>query len=54
MDMNLLQSTLDIVFRGHLLYLAPFLFLMMVILFADRLIELITTSMQRSSSRRRY
>lgn len=52
MDNDLLQSIIDIVFRGNLLYLAPFLFLMMIILFTDRFIDLIYNAME--SRRRRY
>lgn len=53
MDGQLLQSIIDIVFRGNMLYLAPFLFLMMVILFADRIIELIIQAVKSSSNGRR-
>lgn len=52
MDIELLQGMIDIVFKGNLVYLSPFLFLLMVILFADRLIELIYQSFSNSSSRR--
>lgn len=44
MDYNLLQAIIDIVFKGNLLYLSPILFLLMVIVFADRLIDLISNS----------
>lgn len=47
MDIGLVQAILDVVFKGNMLYLAPFLFLMMVILFADRLIDLIFNSLDR-------
>lgn len=53
MDDNLLQSVIDIVFKGNLLYLSPVLFLLMVILFADRLIELIYKALGSTSSGRR-
>lgn len=52
MDVELLQGMIDIVFKGNLVYLSPFFFLLMVILFADRLIELIYHSFSNSSSRR--
>ncbi|MCK6259396.1 hypothetical protein LCY76_22755 [Fictibacillus sp. KIGAM418] len=41
MNTDLLQGMIDIVFKGNLFYLSPFIFVLMVILFADRLIELI-------------
>lgn len=52
MDYNLLQAIIDIVFKGNLLYLSPILFLLMVVVFADRLIDLITNSI--SSRRNNY
>jgi hypothetical protein len=53
MDMELMQSIIDIVFKGLLLYLAPFLFLLMVILFAEQLIGLINFSIGGNSTGRR-
>lgn len=54
MDAELLQNMIDIVFKGNLVFLSPFLFLLMVILFADRLIELIYESFSsKSGSNRR-
>lgn len=52
MDANLIQSMIDIVFKGNLLYLAPVLFLFMVVLFADRLIDLIGNAISPNSGRR--
>lgn len=52
MEMNLVQSMIDIVFKGNLLYLSPILFLLMAILFADRLIELIGNSISVKTGRR--
>lgn len=52
MEGELLQDIADIVFSGYMLYLAPFLLLMMGTLFADRLIELIFNSLEEKSSRR--
>jgi hypothetical protein len=52
MNNDLLQAMIDIVFKGNLLYLSPVLFLLMVILFSDRLIELIYNSLGRDSGRR--
>lgn len=54
MDVNLVQSMIDIVFKGNLLYLSPILFLLMVILFADRLIDLVMNSFGRTSKREYY
>ncbi|WP_198671293.1 hypothetical protein [Paraliobacillus sp. X-1268] len=53
MDADLLQATIDIVFKGNLLYLAPFIFLLMVILVADRFIDLIVGSI-KTNRRSRY
>lgn len=53
MDTNLVQSMIDIVFKGNLLYLSPILFLLMVILFADRLIELVTSMFDGEKTGRR-
>lgn len=53
MDTELLQIMIDIVFKGNLLFLSPFLFLLMVILFSDRLIELIYESFSSSKGGRR-
>lgn len=52
MDGELLQGIADVVFGGYMLYLAPFLLLMMSALFSDRLIELIMNSLQEKSQRR--
>ncbi|MDQ0412892.1 hypothetical protein J2S25_001074 [Mesobacillus stamsii] len=53
MDTALLQGMIDIVFKGNLVFLSPFLFLLMVILFSDRLIELIYESFSSRGSNRR-
>lgn len=53
MDDNLLQSVIDIVFKGNMLYLSPALFLLLVILFADRLIGLIYTAISSQTDGRR-
>jgi hypothetical protein len=52
MDANLLQGMIDIVFKGNMIYLSPILFLLMVVLFADRLIDLIKNAVGETSSRR--
>ena len=52
MNLDLLQGIADVVFGGYMLYLAPFLVLMMATLFADRLIDLVMSSVQAKSSRR--
>lgn len=52
MDGDLLQGIADIVFSGYMLYLAPFLLLMMGSLFADRLIDLLMSSLQTGRYRR--
>lgn len=52
MDADLLQGVIDIVFKGNMVFLSPILFLLMVILFSDRLIELIVKSVGGSAERR--
>ena len=52
MNTGLLQGMVDIVFKGNLLYLSPMLFLLMVILFADKLIALVVSSISLKSGRR--
>lgn len=54
MNTELLQGMIDIVFKGNLLYLSPFLFLLMVILFSDRIIGLIYDSISGGTGRGRY
>jgi positive regulator of sigma E activity len=41
MDTSLVQYILDIIFSKFMIYLSPMIFLFMVVLFADRLIDLI-------------
>lgn len=48
----LLQGMLEIVFKGNMIYLAPFLLLLMALLFGDRLIDVIFDSL--SARRGRY
>lgn len=52
MSQELLQAMIDIVFKVNLVYLSPVLFLLMVILFSDRLIDLIYNAMGRDTGRR--
>lgn len=52
MNPELLQGTIDIVFKGNMLYLAPMMFIFMVTLFADRLIDLIVGSIKSTNGRR--
>lgn len=47
MDAGLLQATIDVVFKGNLLYLSPILILFMGTMFADRLIDLLFNSIDR-------
>ncbi|MBK5447028.1 hypothetical protein [Peribacillus sp. TH24] len=53
MNTELLQGMIDVVFKGNLVYLSPFLFLLMVILFSDRLIEFIYNSIDGNGNTRR-
>lgn len=50
MNQELMQGILQVVFKGHLLYIAPFLFLMMGLLFANNLVNLIKDSISRRRS----
>jgi hypothetical protein len=52
MNAELLQGMIDIVFKGNLPYLAPIIFLLMAILFSDRLIDLIYNAIGRDTGRR--
>lgn len=52
MNSDLLKAVIDVVFGGHMLYVAPFLFLIMIVLFAERMIDLIYDSIH--SKRNRY
>lgn len=52
MNTELLQGVIDIVFKGNMLYLSPVLFLLMVILFADKLIEFIYNALGNENRRR--
>jgi hypothetical protein len=53
MNSELLQGMIDIVFKGNLLFLTPFIFLLMVTLFTDRLVEFISTSIGGAAKGRR-
>lgn len=53
MDLTLVQAVINVVFSGYLLYLSPLLFLLMIVLFADRLIDLLVNSISPSTKRRR-
>lgn len=48
---DLLQATLDVIFGGMLLYLSPILFMLCVLLFGEKLIDLI---MDTLSDRRKH
>lgn len=52
MSGELLQSVIDIVFKGTLLYLSPVLFLLMVVLFADKVILLVYNTIDTEKRRR--
>jgi hypothetical protein len=40
MNTELLSQIIQVVFEGHLKYIAPFLFLIMITLFSQKLIDL--------------
>jgi hypothetical protein len=52
MQGELLQAILDIVFQGNLFYLSPILFLLCLLLFGEKLIDLIYSSV--SDRKRSY
>jgi hypothetical protein len=45
---DLVQAVLDIIFSKYMLFLAPMIFLFMAALFADRIIEIIFNSIDKS------
>jgi drug/metabolite transporter (DMT)-like permease len=52
MQGDLLQAILDVIFGGMLLYLSPILFMLGVLLFGEKLIDLIIDTL--SDKRKRY
>ncbi|MBZ9534493.1 hypothetical protein KGR20_09515 [Cytobacillus oceanisediminis] len=54
MSIELMQGIIEIVFKGNLLYLSPILFILMVVIFSDHLIELINRALTTNEGRRRY
>lgn len=52
MNTELLNSIIEIVFSGHLLYVAPFLLLIMSVTFLDSFIGLIFSAFETKRSRR--
>lgn len=52
MNIEFVQAIIEIVFKGHMLYLAPFIFLLMVLLFTEQLIGLIRSSFGGNGGRR--
>jgi len=49
---DLIQAILEIVFKGNMLYLAPILLILFATIFAERLIELISTAFEGRTERR--
>lgn len=52
MDMELLQSIIQIVFGGNLLYLSPLLVIMMSLIYGEKIIELIRYAIKPGNGRR--
>lgn len=52
MNSDFVQEVIDIVFKGNMIFLSPILFILMAILFSDRLIDLIYYALDRKSARR--
>lgn len=53
MNAELLQGMIEIVFKGHLLYLSPILFVLMGAIFSEKLIDLVTTAIEGNTNSRR-
>ena len=51
MNFELLQGMVDIVFKGNLLYLSPVLFVVMVTLFSDRIVEMVSAAFSGSGNK---
>ncbi|WP_017473321.1 hypothetical protein [Amphibacillus jilinensis] len=51
MSNDLLSAVIEVIFGGYMLYVAPFLFLMMIVLFSDRLIDLIYSALEQKKDR---
>lgn len=49
MNGELITVALDIIFSKYMVYLAPMIFMFMVLLFSDRLIELIQNAVTSKS-----
>jgi hypothetical protein len=52
MNMELVQGMIDIVFKGNMIFLAPFLLVLMTVLFSDTIISLIYRALGDSGGRR--
>lgn len=52
MNMELVQGMIDIVFKGNMIFLAPFLLVLMTILFAETIINLVYRAFGDSGGRR--
>lgn len=53
MNIEFIQMLIEIVFKGNLLFLSPFLFLLMIIIFAEQFIDLIHAAFNGSTGGRR-
>lgn len=49
MNSGFIQAVIEIVFKGNILFLSPFLFLLMVVTFGEDLISLIHTAFKGNS-----
>lgn len=52
MSTELLQGLIEVIFKGNLLYLSPILFILMVVIFSDNLIDLIGRALNTGNGRR--
>lgn len=51
MNTEIIEAILEVVFQRYFVYLTPVLFLLMVVLFADRIVDLIYNSIATKSRR---
>lgn len=49
MNIEFIQMIIEIVFKGNMLFLAPFLFMLMMIIFSEQIIGLIYTAFNASN-----
>lgn len=53
MNTEMIQAVLEVVFKSHFVYLSPFLFLLMIVMFGDRLIDLFFEAISSGNRKRK-